>query len=128
MSGGMTVDELMKPENKQQLTQILQNHIIQGRHTSDQISQMSTLSPLSGQSIRVTKSDGQVMLDNTTRITRPDIRVGNGIVQVVDHVLAPAGTTERGAIDKAKSKSDIGTRGLDQSKGASGSDSESQKF
>lgn len=87
-----TVDELLKPENKEKLAGILSYHVIPGAVTADQVptekTAIDTLKTSGDKSIDVVKSDSGVMVD-TAMVTQADIMADNGVIHVIDSVILP---------------------------------------
>jgi uncharacterized surface protein with fasciclin (FAS1) repeats len=84
-----TVENLLKPENKEQLVKLLTYHVIAGEVTSSQITpgEVKTVegTPVK---IEVDKSSSQVNVNNA-KVTQPDIKASNGVIHVVDKVIMP---------------------------------------
>ena len=83
-----TLENLLKPENKEQLVGILKYHMVAGRATSSDISKLATQVSLHGAEIRIDSS-------NTLKIqgagmNARNIDAANGIIHVIDEVLTPA--------------------------------------
>src|SRR5271156_5653788 len=83
-----TVDNLLKPENKQKLVAILTYHVVSGRVTAAQVSKMSDAKTLNGKDLTIRASDGHVMINDAT-VTKADIQCSNGVIHVIDTVLIP---------------------------------------
>ena len=95
-----TVDMLVKPENKDALTNILTYHVVPGRITAQQIAAMAarnhgtaTLKTVEGEDLRFIKSGkGWIVVDSKggkSRITIANVMQSNGVIHVVDTVLMP---------------------------------------
>ncbi|CVK33557.1 fasciclin domain-containing protein [Methanoculleus bourgensis] len=56
----------------------------------NQTGNMTTLETLSGESLNVTVSDGEIMVENAT-VTMKDINTTNGVIHIIDKVLVPPG-------------------------------------
>ena len=85
-----TVESLLEPENIDQLTAILQYHVIVGEFPSSSL----TTGPVEtsmGATVEVTVSDDGVTVNDANVIT-PDVMACNGIIHVIDKVLLPGGT------------------------------------
>jgi len=85
-----TVDELVKPENKDKLTAILTLHVLSGAvHAADIAGK--TLSPASvnGEALDVDGTDGVTV--NGAKVVSADIACTNGVIHVIDAVLLPKG-------------------------------------
>jgi len=85
-----TVEDLMKPENKAKLQDILQYHVYVGSLKTDMMQDGQTFNQVNGGNITVSKKDGKVMINNTATVIT-SIPASNGIIHVVDGVLIPPG-------------------------------------
>ncbi|HEY0039163.1 MAG TPA: fasciclin domain-containing protein [Flavisolibacter sp.] len=84
-----TVDDLMKPENKEKLADILQYHVYVGSLKTDLMQDGQTLNQVNGGNITISKSaDGKVKVNNSANIIA-SIPASNGIIHVIDGVLLP---------------------------------------
>lgn len=54
----------------------------------NQTGNMTTLQTLYGESLNVTVSDGEIMVENAT-VTMKDINTTNGVIHIIDQVLVP---------------------------------------
>jgi uncharacterized surface protein with fasciclin (FAS1) repeats len=96
-----TVETLLKPENKDQLTHVLTYHVVSANATSDAAMQMIAddggaheVTTVSGDTLTL-KMDGDhiVVIDemgNEATVTKADVTQSNGVVHVIDKVLMPA--------------------------------------
>ena len=83
-----TVENLLKPENKDQLVAILTYHVVPGQVDAAQVTSLDTAKTLQGESIDIAVKDGKVYIDNAQVITA-DIAASNGVIHVIDHVILP---------------------------------------
>ena len=83
-----TVDELMKPEKKEELQNILQYHVTLSALKAETFQDGQTLGMVNGDNVSVNVKDGKVTLNNNVHIIA-SIPASNGIVHVVDGVLLP---------------------------------------
>jgi len=83
-----TVEELMKPENKEKLADILQYHVYVGTLRIDQLEDGKTLNQVNGGNIIISTKDGKIVLNNSATIVAT-IQASNGIIHVIDGVLLP---------------------------------------
>jgi len=83
-----TVENLLKPENKDKLVSILTYHVVPGRVTADKVAGLRSAKTVNGQELKVSKKDGKVMIDNA-RVTSTDILASNGVIHVIDTVVLP---------------------------------------
>ena len=85
-----TVDDLMKPENKEKLVDILQYHVFVGSLMTDLMQDGQTLNQVNGGNITISKgADGKVKVNNSANVVA-SIPASNGIIHVIDAVLLPA--------------------------------------
>ncbi len=90
-----TVENLLKPENKDQLVAILTMHVLPRELASNQLPGRSIhVRTLNGaEMLAVTKSAGAqtvtVAGSNTANVVAADIKADNGIIHVIDAVLLP---------------------------------------
>jgi uncharacterized surface protein with fasciclin (FAS1) repeats len=83
-----TVQELLKPENREKLRTILTYHVIAGRVSAAQARSVSSAETVAGQSVRISTNGDQLRInDAVVRIA--DVPASNGIVHVIDRVLLP---------------------------------------
>jgi uncharacterized surface protein with fasciclin (FAS1) repeats len=83
-----TLDELLKPENKQKLQRILTYHVVAGSVPSSEVVKMQSAKAVSGDTIAIRTSGNGVMVDNA-RVVTPDIAASNGVIHVIDAVILP---------------------------------------
>ena len=83
-----TVDDLLKPENKDKLRSILLYHV----HAGDAIlageAKTMDLSTLNGKTLSISVSGSTVMVNNAT-VVKADIICSNGVIHWIDTVLMP---------------------------------------
>ena len=84
-----TVATLLKPENKQQLIDVLTYHVVKGNVPAAQVVKLSGAKSLNGQQIDVRVENGAVSVDQA-KVVKTDIACDNGVIHVIDHVLLPA--------------------------------------
>jgi uncharacterized surface protein with fasciclin (FAS1) repeats len=83
-----TVENLLKPENKDQLVKILTYHVVPGEVTSDQLAgQRLDVATVQGQTVHIDGRSGVKV--NKSRVTTADIMASNGVIHVIDRVLLP---------------------------------------
>ncbi len=92
-----TVDDLLRPQNREKLRQILTYHVIAGRVSAARAASVQSAQTVSGQRVRIRTEDGLLRI-NDAAVRIADIPARNGIVHVIDRVLLPE-TTGRGADD-----------------------------
>ena len=84
-----TVEDLLKPENKDKLTAILTYHVVPGKVMAGDIAgKTTTAASVQGQELAIDATDG-VMI-NEAKVVSADIAASNGVIHVIDKVLLPA--------------------------------------
>ena len=83
-----TVASLLKPENKQKLTEILTYHVVAGKDTAKEVMGLSKVKTVNGKEVSIKVVDGRVMVGDAT-VTKADIQASNGVIHVIDTVLMP---------------------------------------
>jgi uncharacterized surface protein with fasciclin (FAS1) repeats len=83
-----TVDELLKPENKEKLVAILTYHVVPGDVMAAQVMKMNSAKTVNGQSVTISAKGGTVMVDDA-KVVKADIACSNGVIHVIDTVLMP---------------------------------------
>jgi len=84
-----TVDNLVKPENKEALTGILTYHVVAGLVHAADLTDGQIVTTVNGQTLTVSIQDGVVKINDATVII-PDVEATNGVVHAIDMVLMPA--------------------------------------
>ncbi len=82
-----TVDNLVKPENKAALSNILKYHVTPGNLSTKLLKSLKKVGQANGQNIPITKKDGELYIGEAKIIA--SVPAGNGIVHVIDKVLLP---------------------------------------
>jgi uncharacterized surface protein with fasciclin (FAS1) repeats len=83
-----TVEDLLRPENKEKLVAILTYHVVPGRDLASQVTKMSSAKTVNGQSLTISVNGGTVMVDNA-KVIKTDILCSNGVIHVIDSVMLP---------------------------------------
>jgi uncharacterized surface protein with fasciclin (FAS1) repeats len=95
-----TVENLLKPENKDKLVKILTYHVVSADALSDTIKKMikddggkHTVTTVSGgKLVAMMKGDKIALMDENggiATVTIANVKQSNGVIHVVDHVLLP---------------------------------------
>jgi uncharacterized surface protein with fasciclin (FAS1) repeats len=83
-----TLENLLKPENKDKLRRILTYHVVPGRVTAAEVVKLDSAKAVSGDTIDIKASGGRVMVDKA-RVVKTDIAASNGVIHVIDSVILP---------------------------------------
>jgi uncharacterized surface protein with fasciclin (FAS1) repeats len=88
-----TLDTLLKPENKDQLTAILTYHVVPGEVLASDLTNGQTLTTVQGGTLTVKIDGGMVYLvdatGNEVKVEKADVDASNGVVHIIDGVLLP---------------------------------------
>ena len=84
-----TVENLLKPENKDQLVSILTYHVVSGKVMSTDLVDDMMAATVQGSSVTIDLDNG-VMVDGAT-VVAADIEATNGVIHVIDSVILPQG-------------------------------------
>ena len=83
-----TVEDLLKPENKDKLVAILTYHVVSGKVMASDVAGAETMAAIvQGQELKIDGSNG-VMINGAT-VTAADVEASNGVIHVIDQVLLP---------------------------------------
>jgi uncharacterized surface protein with fasciclin (FAS1) repeats len=83
-----TVENLLKPENKEQLVKLLTYHVVAGKVLAKDAAKLSEAKTVEGGTLRITKKGGGLMIDDAN-VVAADVKASNGVIHVVDTVLMP---------------------------------------
>ena len=84
-----TVETLLKPENKGQLTAILTYHVVAGKVMSqDLLGKKLDAATVQGSKVSIDATGSGVRVDNAT-VVSADIATKNGVIHVIDTVIMP---------------------------------------
>jgi uncharacterized surface protein with fasciclin (FAS1) repeats len=82
-----TVEDLLKPENKDKLIAILTYHVLPGKVMSTDLSEGLMAATVNGAEVTITLADGAKV--NGAVISAADILASNGVIHVIDSVILP---------------------------------------
>ena len=83
-----TVDNLLKPENKAQLTAILTYHVVAGKVMAADVVKLTSAKTVQGGEVAIKVDGGAVMVDGA-KVVSTDIAGSNGVIHVIDSVILP---------------------------------------
>ncbi len=83
-----TVEQLLKPENKAKLTQILTYHVVPGNVKAADVVKLTSAKTVNGQAVTIGAGAGGVKVDGAN-VVKTDIAASNGTIHVIDAVLMP---------------------------------------
>jgi uncharacterized surface protein with fasciclin (FAS1) repeats len=84
-----TIEDLLKPENKEKLQAILMYHVVPGEVMAKDVVMLTSATTANGQDLSIGKSDDGVTIDNA-KVINTDILCSNGVIHVIDTVVLPS--------------------------------------
>lgn len=82
-----TLEELLKPENKDDLTAILTYHVVPGKVMAYEVFKLKSAPTVNGEEITITNEEG-IKVDDAN-VNRFDILAKNGVIHMIDKVILP---------------------------------------
>ena len=83
-----TLEDLLKPENKDKLAAILTYHVVSGKVMAKDVMTMKEAKTVNGESVMISMDANTVMVDNA-KVVQADIECTNGVIHVIDTVILP---------------------------------------
>ena len=83
-----TVEELLLPENREQLVQILTYHVVAGDVRAAQVVDLDSATTVAGMDVSIDASGGAVRVGGA-QVVQADVVCSNGVIHVIDRVLLP---------------------------------------
>lgn len=80
------LDGLLKPENKTKLVDVLNYHVVSGKHNFKDLKDGERLKTLNGKELHVHVKDGHVKIEGS-EIQSHDISSSNGVIHSLDKVM-----------------------------------------
>ena len=81
-----TIENLLKPENKIKLTDLLNHHVVEGKINFRELKDGDQLKTLNGKLLSVKIDNAKVSIEGATIINR-DVATSNGVIHSLDTVL-----------------------------------------
>ena len=83
-----TLQDLLKPENKEKLKAILTYHVVAGKVMAADVVGMTSAKTVNGQSLAI-KVEGKTVMVDDAKVVKTDIECSNGVIHVIDTVVLP---------------------------------------
>jgi uncharacterized surface protein with fasciclin (FAS1) repeats len=83
-----TVDNLLKPENKDQLVDVLTYHVVPDKVMAADVVGLDEAEAVNGKTIDI-QVEGSSVKVNEANVTATDIAASNGVIHVIDTVILP---------------------------------------
>lgn len=100
-----TIAELLKPENKDQLVNVLTYHVVKGKVAGSTAVTLKEADALNKQKIKLSFKDAALFV-NQARVIKTDIQASNGVIHVIDNVILPPKS-----VKSKSSNASAGTKG-----------------
>ena len=84
-----TVEDLLKPENKAKLVDILTYHVVSGKVMAETAVTLDKATALNKKVIVLAVKDGLLTLNGSAKVVTADIDCSNGVIHVIDAVILP---------------------------------------
>ncbi|MFT6862544.1 MAG: putative surface protein with fasciclin (FAS1) repeats [Akkermansiaceae bacterium] len=84
-----TVAELLKPENKEKLVNILTYHVVAGKVMAKTAVTLDKATALNKKDIALAVKGKSLTLNGTAKVVKADIKCSNGVIHVIDTVILP---------------------------------------
>ena len=100
-----TVEDLLKPANKDKLTAVLTYHVVSGKVMAADVVNLDSAKTVQGGTLPV-KVEGDAVHVGTAKVVKTDIQCSNGVIHVIDSVLLPPAadaSTAKDIVDTAVS-------------------------
>lgn len=85
-----TLDDLLKPENKEKLKAVLLYHVVSGKVTAKDVGKLNgkTATTVQGGTVAISTANGVTV--NDARVVQADVMAKNGVIHAIDTVLIPS--------------------------------------
>lgn len=87
-----TLENLLKPENKDQLAAILTYHVVSGKVKAKDVVKLNEATTVQGSDVDIAVTDAGVVLNGNSNVVKTDIKTSNGVIHVIDTVILPPAT------------------------------------
>lgn len=84
-----TVEDLLKPENKAKLADLLTYHVVAGKVPSTDAVKLTKATAVNKKDIMLSVKGDTLMLNGSAKVTKADIEASNGVIHVIDTVIMP---------------------------------------
>jgi uncharacterized surface protein with fasciclin (FAS1) repeats len=82
-----TVEDLLKPENKDKLVAVLTYHVVPGKVMSTDLKDDTMAKTVQGGEVKIDLDNGAMI--NDAKVVTADIAADNGVIHVIDKVILP---------------------------------------
>jgi uncharacterized surface protein with fasciclin (FAS1) repeats len=82
-----TVEDLLKPENKEKLVAVLTYHVVPGKVMAADV-KTSNPKTVNGKEVAIVAENGKVTVGGSN-VVQTDVKASNGVIHVIDTVILP---------------------------------------
>ena len=83
-----TLENLLKPEHRDQLAAVLSYHVVPGALTAAEVAGLASATTVQGAPVAIRSEGGSVQINGAT-VSQADVMASNGVIHVIDAVLLP---------------------------------------
>lgn len=83
-----TVENLLKPENIDQLKAVLTYHVVAGKVTAADVVKLNSATTVNGADVKISV-EGESVKVNSANVVAVDVAASNGVIHVIDTVILP---------------------------------------
>lgn len=83
-----TVEDLLKPANREKLIEILTYHVVAGKVEAKDVVNLESADTVAGQGVSISVKGDTVMVGGA-KVIKADVMASNGVIHVIDKVLIP---------------------------------------
>lgn len=83
-----TIENLLKPENRDMLQSILTYHVIPGKVMAADVAKLQAATTVEGSDVTIRTAD-KLVLVNDAIVVKTDVEASNGVIHVIDTVILP---------------------------------------
>ncbi len=84
-----TVEDLLKPENKEKLIAVLTYHVVPGKVLAADVVKLKEAKTVQGQSVKISVCETDGVKVDEAKVVKTDIMTSNGVIHVIDSVILP---------------------------------------
>jgi len=83
-----TVEDLLKPANREKLVEILTYHVVAGKVKAKDVVKLDSAATVAGQDVAISVQGDNVMIGEA-KVIKADVMASNGVIHIIDSVLIP---------------------------------------
>ena len=83
----MSPEEKLRAADQERLADVLKHHVVEGSLPYSELAGMDSVETLAGSTLEITRTEGGILVNDVT-IAQPDLIADNGVIHVVEGLLA----------------------------------------